>query len=459
MTAKTISLLIKCGQSLVDLFDKDFKKGDIKPVHTDYIFDVKVKEMKFEGMQRSLSYEKPIKRKPIYLLAEFTEKNREKIDSIIELEDLIIKHYKKLFSKEMSTKQKKNQVKAWLNAFFSSLYNAYIEKVLTEELILENAYIFLNEIDQKPAEFHVLHKINGLGLQVKKIKINDNLLLRQPLKKDFEYEQSISMPGNHYGSILANSILEIDYITNNEFEIYDLTNLVSQIISLFKFVSFNIVASLRKRKSVIILGSTSYSTNPKHISGRYNEILENEIEQFIDFFNTFEKIFNFEKENDSFRPMQIALERYNWSLRLDAQLDRKLLSCVMGLEPLFSLENERGEHSYKLRLRIAKFLSFFGFNTTEVEQNIRCAYDFRNSVVHGRKYGNGWQKEISVILPHVQNYLRLALIVFMLNLKTSKDKIIELIDHSLIDTESNETLRNLLEKDKERFKASLSNIK
>lgn len=52
---------------------------------------------------------------------------------------------------------------------------------------------------------------------------------------------------------------------------------------------------------------------------------------------------------------------------------------------------------------------------------------------------------MSEIFPYILNYLRVSLIIFLLNQQIGKDKMIDIIDQSTISDTQNEDLKKLLE--------------
>ena len=62
------------------------------------------------------------------------------------------------------------------------------------------------------------------------------------------------------------------------------------------------------------------------------------------------------------------------------------------------------------------------------------------------------------IFPEILNCLRVSLIIFLLNQEIEKDKIVEMIDKSMISDNHNKKLKKLLEKNVEEFGGVLANV-
>ena len=159
-----------------------------------------------------------------------------------------------------------------------------------------------------------------------------------------------------------------------------------------------------------------------------------------------EEKLNFDKEDKKYRTLYISLERYNSALLEAIDAERKLMTAVMGLESLFTLEKDRGENAFKLSIRCAKLLGFMGFDVERVRKLTEEAYSYRNKVVHGSYISQEKRKRINEILPEILNYLRVSLIIFTLCREIGKDKLVEMIDKSMISENVHDDLKELLEK-------------
>jgi len=155
---------------------------------------------------------------------------------------------------------------------------------------------------------------------------------------------------------------------------------------------------------------------------------------------------NFNKEEKEYRTLFISIERYNSALLESVDIDRKLMTAVMGLESLFTFEKDRGENAFKLGIRVARLLGNLNFDAVNVRALTEQAYNFRNKVVHGSYISQDNIKKMNEIFPNILNYLRVSLIVFLLNQETGKDKMIEMIDQSTISNTQNEELKKVLKK-------------
>lgn len=143
----------------------------------------------------------------------------------------------------------------------------------------------------------------------------------------------------------------------------------------------------------------------------------------------------------------LAFHRYNDSLLKTEVNAYKILSAMTSLEALLS--DGSTEITFKIRLRVAKLHSLFGFNSLEVSEKIKTAYSLRSKLVHGSKPED---KDIDLLefarqhTHEIINYNRLCLLI-SLQLKRSADKqkLIKLIDNSLIDRAADTELNKLID--------------
>jgi hypothetical protein len=143
----------------------------------------------------------------------------------------------------------------------------------------------------------------------------------------------------------------------------------------------------------------------------------------------------------------LAFHRYNDSLLKTEVNAYKILSAMTSLEALLS--DGSTEITFKIRLRVAKLLSFFGFNSLEVSEKVKTAYSLRSKLVHGSKPADKGNDLLEFARKHtyeIINYNRLCLLI-ALQLKKSldKQKLIKQIDNSLIDIATDTELNKLID--------------
>ena len=246
---------------------------------------------------------------------------------------------------------------------------------------------------------------------------------------------------------VPSAILEITIIAKDERECQEYINRIFNSLRLYKLCSVYPIETIQTKRTAIWPGGLYHSWGHKNYSSfKKATITESEIDTFVDFINLMEQKLNFNEEDKKYRTLYISLDRYNNALLEAIDVERKLMTAVMGLESLLTFEKDRGENAFKLSIRCAKLLGFIGFDVEKVRKLIEEAYSYRNKVVHGSYISLEVRRKMSEILPEILNYLRVSLIVFILCREIGKDKIVEMIDKSMISEDAHNDLKELLEK-------------
>lgn len=324
-----------------------------------------------------------------------------------------------------------------VEAFVKNSVATYLEKIiiknrrnsLSEELLEQYAKIFLIEIRNKPIKKSTLTELYGINFEQKQFKVNKNIKIKKCDKSDFyDFDDFSSL----YYSIEVTLPYVALEVTKKE-----LTR------------SFNL-----KIDETIIQLIKLYTNNPLYIGSRYHfkysmitkrmfekEIISNikpknsynlkntEIGVFTIFITELSNIILNNKTNENFNPIEIALERFNWALRDDLEIDRRLMFSVMGLEALLLPEFHFGK-TKKLSNRLSYLFATLNYDLNEIKLNSKRAYKFRNYIVHGTKYPDIWKEEMKNLFPEIIRYLRDAILIFLLNIDKSRDFIITLIEDS-----------------------------
>lgn len=146
-------------------------------------------------------------------------------------------------------------------------------------------------------------------------------------------------------------------------------------------------------------------------------------------------------------PYDLALHRYIDSLHKTEVNAYKILSSVSSIEAL--LTDGSPEITFKVMLRVAKLLSFFGFKPLEVSMKMKDAYNLRSKLVHGANPIDDRKDllEFARQSTHeIINYNRICLLISLqLKKAADKSKLIKWLDDSLIDSNKHEELKALIE--------------
>ena len=133
--------------------------------------------------------------------------------------------------------------------------------------------------------------------------------------------------------------------------------------------------------------------------------------------------------------------RYFYFAATSDRLEDRLINMVVSLESLFFGREDRGELRYRLSFRAAALIGnlFDDKTTADVFDEIKELYDKRCDVVHGR-VTKVTQDDVSKL----KTYTRRAIKAFVLMLHTeSKEKILKMLDHCLVEKESADKLREI----------------
>ena len=449
-----ITDLIKLGEKVLRLFDEYVVEKSITPQMRVYIrhfpTELEISETSCRSQSSSEIIQKPDWAKIVF---DFMEERVKPLPEFKQLNQSIAKRYKKNINKLAEGCNEVSQSAFWLETFIQRLIYEKLEGKLSEDSLIEYASLFKSELELSPTEYRYVHYLDGIFLETDSIKINDNVHIRKTQKSDLEYTRDIffDIPKPRYMGI-PSSILEIEIFAKDEKDCHENVDRIFNSLRLYKLGSIYSQESISTKRTIIWpggqhggWGNRNYSTFRKYT------VKESEIDTFVNFINAIEKKLNFGEGEKKFRSYHISFNRYNSALLESIDIDRKLMTAVMGLESLFTFEKDRGENTFKLGIRVAKFLGHLNFDAERVRALTEEAYKFRNNVVHGSYISQEGRKKMNEIFPHILDYLRISLIIFLSNQGIGKDKMVELIDKSTISDTQNEKLKKLLKREIKEF--------
>lgn len=139
--------------------------------------------------------------------------------------------------------------------------------------------------------------------------------------------------------------------------------------------------------------------------------------------------------------VSVAYERFKEAVEGGSSFERSVTSAVMALEALFfKPSGEQAELTYRLSIRVSRFLGFLGKNPTKTREVIELAYDVRSSYVHGGKTSHRDRRKIERLYGSLVTFqtelIDLVRISIVTNLvrHLDKDEFVDMIDDSLIDS-------------------------
>lgn len=446
--------LKKLGEKALKIFDEHIVKKNIQPPMRVYIrhfnTDLEVSETSCSSQASSEIIEKPDWAKIVF---DFIEDKIRSMSEFKQLNESIARRYKNNIHKISKGCNEVSQSAFWLETFIQRLIYEKLEDKFSDDSLIEYASLFKSELDLSPIEYRYVHYLDGIFLETDSIKINDNVLIRKIQKDDLEYTRDIfgDIPRSQYIGI-PSSILEIELSVKNERDCYEHANRIFNSLRLYQLGSIYSKEYILTKKTIIWPMGLQRSWGHKNYSAfKKYTVKELEVDTFIKFINAIEQKLNFNKEEKEHRTLFISIERYKSALLESVDLDRKLMTAVMGLESLFTFEKDRGENAFKLGIRVAKLLGNLNFDAVRVRALTEGAYKFRNKVVHGVYISQGNREKMNKIFPDILNCLRVSLIIFLLNQEVGKDKMIKMIDQSTISDSQDEDLKKVLAKNIKEF--------
>lgn len=451
--------LIRLGQNALEMFDQYIAEKSIKPSMRVYVrhftTDLEISETSCRSQGSSEIIQKPDWAKIIF---DFMKEKVKPMPEFKQFNHSIARTYKNNINKLAGGCNELGQSAFWLETFIQRLIYEKLEGTLSDDSLIEYASLFKSELELSPSEYRYVHHLDGIFLETDSIRISDNVLIRKTQKDDLEYTRDVfsDIAGLRYMGI-PSSILEIDVSAKNEKDCNEYINRIFNSLRLYKLGSVYSKESISTRRTVIWpMGSHRSWSHTNYSTFRKYTVRELEADSFIKFIDAIEQKLNFNKEEKQCRTLFISIERYNSALLESVDIDRKLMTAVMGLESLFTFEEDRGENAFKLGIRVTKLLGTLKFNAVEVRALLEDAYKFRNKVVHGAYTSQEKRRRMDEILPHILNYLRVSLVIFLLNQGVGKDKMIRMIDQSTISDTQDKDLKKLLESNTKEFGEALA---
>ena len=451
--------LIKLGKKALKMFDEYVIEKSIKPPMRVYIrhftTELEISETSCRSQGSSEIIQKPDWAKIVF---DFMEERVKPMPEFKQLNQSIAKRYKQNINKLAEGSNVVSQSAFWLETFIQRLIYENLDGSISEDSLIEYASLFKSELELSPIVYRYVHYLDGIFLESDTIKINDDILIRKTQKSDLEYTKDIFFddPRPRYMGI-PSSILEIDISAKDERDGREYINRIFNSLRLYKLGSIYSKESISTKRTIIWpMGSQRGWGNRNYSAFKKYTVKEPEVGAFVNFVNTIEQKLNFNKEEKEYRILYISIDRYNSALLESIDVERKLMTAVMGLESLFTFEKDRGENSFKLGIRVAKLLGYLNLDVEKVRRLTEEAYNYRNKVVHGSYISQEIKKKMNEIIPYILNYLRISLIIFILeSQRIGKDRMIEMIDKSTISDTHNKELKKLLEKEIEKFREAL----
>lgn len=327
--------------------------------------------------------------------------------------------------------------------------------------VKQTVNIFISDLKKEPQRCGAVVELKGITLESSRINLSTSDVtasIRQVTLDDLEEEQDVTFRTNpHVKNI--HSILEISYISDTNHRIQQYVNKFISIFRLFKVGAVEYIKFSMFSDCIINRGWGGTIGTSFNFGSKKYYISKAEEDRLFTFFHSIDQYIPYGfYENDTLGFLEIAFKRYCDALLEKGIFESKIANSVMGLEALYLKDSENSELVYRLRVRIAKVVSFFD-SPNNVKQIINDAYKIRSQYVHGSqlsdnerdKYTRKYSNDIDNLLYSVLEVLRVSIVCFIF-LKLRKEDLIDMIDDSFFDQGQNASLGDILKQGMELIK-------
>lgn len=424
------SLLLTLAKMTQRITAESKEKGQIRRVKMPYL---KEKITRFEykegSIARQWSYEQIVKEEWVWE----------------DLVRMIVPEAKKLesFSKslqELSKVFKVNvtQAEFWLSRFVDVIAKETLENA-NEDRIAELTFSFVRDLEGSPRAWTPKLWLKGIWMVDDDVEISESLRFTKPVAADLEREYDLRMFPHffeHWPPDNPSAILHVSFRAKNQPEVSMEIEKLMLVLRLFRVGSVSNVRTVWKSESVLEFTGGMVSFGGL-ISESYKYSLSKaDVPKLKEFFEKILPLIPPNLYDPATRQVDysvIAVQRYNDAISKPEIFESRLTFAVMALEALYLKENEREELEHRLSQRLARLLSFCGYEPIEVYNTMKESYGLRSSFVHGSPIPEEKLKGIAKMGQEVIEYARLSIVLFLLLKQvTEKDKFLSLIDHSLL---------------------------
>ncbi|CDG64213.1 hypothetical protein MBMB1_0094 [Methanobacterium sp. MB1] len=339
---------------------------------------------------------------------------------------------------------------------------------LTGKDIVNYVSVFIARLENTPFNWDIKAWINGIWLEDEEYEIYDGLKIRRPTSSDLENEKSAYI-AKIFQTINFNkpaAIIEMNGRAKSHSEIFYKLEVILMILRLFKVGSiFSVQTEIYPpfffheyhENNTRFAQFFSYKLTKQDISEinilikRLEKIMSQDILKI--YFGETEpaliipdRLLEIHSDIDA---ISIALQRYNDTLLKPETIESRITSIMTCFEALYLKGNEREGISRRLAQRAAIILKIAGKKPNKVYQKLINAYDIRSTYIHGSPIGDGEKeyKHVDKLLEDILDWARLSILIFLqLKPKMDKDKIVNLIDKSMLDEKAHSGLETAIEK-------------
>lgn len=444
MTSQSYFSLLLTLAKMTQKITSEFKeKGQIRRVKMPYL---KEKITRFEYKEGSIalqwSYEQIVKEEWVWE----------------DLVRIIVPEAKKLesFSKSLQQVSKVfkvnvTQAEFWVSRFVDVIAKETLENA-NEDRIAELTFSFVTDLEGSPRAWTPKLWLKGIWMVDDDVEISESLRFTKPVAADLEREYDLRMFPHFYESWPRNdpsAILDASFRAKNQPEVSKEIEKLMLVLRLFRVGSVSNVRTVWKSESILGFMEGMVSVGGLLSESYKYSLSKADVPKLKEFFEKIIPLIPPNLYDTAVKQVDysvIAVQRYNDAISKPEIFESRLTFAIMALEALYLKENEREELEHRLSQRLARLLSFCGYEPIEVYNTMKESYGLRSSFVHGSPIPEEKLKDIAKMGQEVIEYARLSIVLFLLLKQvTEKDKFLSLIDHSLLSENAFDKLEKTLE--------------
>jgi len=313
----------------------------------------------------------------------------------------------------------------------------------------EAAKCLVREIAGEPMEYRATARLDGLVLLSSPISFEcggTKIYLRQTTQQDVETEQPAFSISNRGGYPLPTAIMVVTLLGRRSRDVQDQLDRILTGLRLYRVCSACLLSVSIDSDAIMGFAGLGmlHTRGPKPAMVK-GAIRKSDIKHLVPFMKralSLPPVAASRREDTD--PRIIALHRYSDALFDNGVYDRRVLGAIMALEAVMLGSDEKQELGFKLSVRTARLLSYFGSNPGETQTCLKLAYRIRSKYVHGglsspkdkRKVLAAFGNEVD-FTHEVFNIVRKVLLIMFL-VPVAKGELIENLDSALIGKELGE---------------------
>jgi len=346
-------------------------------------------------------------------------------------------------------KVNETQSEVWASRFVNVVAKETLENA-SEDRIAELTFSIVRELEGSTRTWNPKLWLIGMWMIDDVVEVSDSLQFRKPVAADLEKEWDSRMFPYFSGNIVGNypsAILESSFRARNQLEVNKEIDKLILALRLFRVGSISSVKTFWRSDSILDYGGYVVSSGILPESHKYS-LSKADVPKLKEFIENVIPLIPQNLFDPAIKQVDysvIAIQRYNDAILKPEIIESRLSFAIMALEALYLKETEREELEHRLGQRVARLLSFCGYEPLEVYNTIKESYGLRSSFVHGSPISEEKLKGIAEIDKEVIEYSRLSIVLFLLLKQVSeKEKFLSLIDHSLLNENAFDKLEKTL---------------